>query len=254
MFLLPPVPGVPVYLTGGFILVSASEDQIGYVESLVVVCFIGLAIKLLAVCIQQKVFGEGLGKFVAIRQMVGINSIAIKAIRKILEAPGMSFPKVCILVGGPDWPTSALTGILKLNLFEMLLGTLPVFLLIVPTVLAGGFQLKKAESDTWDSIASMVLGLAAFVQGAGLIAAAYHIEKVATERHEELMEIPDDEEVKNADEAGEQRKAATCRVLHWSGTVLVLEQAYLQNAYGMNSAVFCQQLPASQFLRRYYWF
>eukprot|EP00958_Prasinococcus_capsulatus_P012501 scaffold1248_cov393-Prasinococcus_capsulatus_cf.AAC.23 len=217
MFLLPPVPGVPVYLTGGIILVNASEDLIGYVESLVVVCFIGLALKLLALCIQQKVFGEALGRFVVVRQKVGINSLTIKAIRWILETPGLSLPKVCILVGGPDWPTSVLTGIMGLKLYEMVLGTLPVFALIVPTVLAGGFQLKKTESETWESIAGIVLAIAAFVQGAGLLAAVYHIEKVATEKHEELLRMPDDEEVRQADHAGEKRKAAASRVLHWDG-------------------------------------
>ena len=50
----------------------------------------------------------------------------IKAIRLILEEPGLTTAKVSILVGGPDWPTSVLTGILKLPAAGMQIGTLPV--------------------------------------------------------------------------------------------------------------------------------
>ena len=49
----------------------------------------------------------------------------------------MAIDKVCILVGGPDWPTSVLTGILGLDVFEMLLGSCPILLLIAPTCMAG---------------------------------------------------------------------------------------------------------------------
>eukprot|EP00976_Prorocentrum_cordatum_P069852 1179713-Prorocentrum_minimum.AAC.1 len=56
------------------------------------------------------------------------------SIKNILEGGGrrITLPKVMILVGGPDWPTSVLTGILELNVFAMLLGSLPVMLLVVP--------------------------------------------------------------------------------------------------------------------------
>jgi len=65
MFLLPPVPGVPVYLSGGVILTRPIERALGgdghggdlhaYGMALVVVCGICLGIKLLAVVVQQKV-------------------------------------------------------------------------------------------------------------------------------------------------------------------------------------------------------
>jgi hypothetical protein len=49
--------------------------------------------------------------------------------------------KVCILVAGPDFPTSVLCGILKLNIPQMLLGTTPViFVSIIPQVGWAGFH------------------------------------------------------------------------------------------------------------------
>jgi hypothetical protein len=49
-----------------------------------------------------------------------VNSVTIRAVKKILSKPGMSLEKVYILVGGPDWPTSVLTGILKLKLSQVM--------------------------------------------------------------------------------------------------------------------------------------
>ena len=63
---------------------------------------------------QQAGIGERMADNVNVKCLVGVNSISIKAIGYILSKPGLSVPKVAILCGGPDWPTSVLTGILKL--------------------------------------------------------------------------------------------------------------------------------------------
>ena len=78
-----------------------------------------------------------MSKHVYIRSLANVNSQTMRAIRKILQTPGLTVPKVCILVGGPDWPTSVTTGILRCSLVEMLTGTLPVLFLIAPCTLAG---------------------------------------------------------------------------------------------------------------------
>ena len=54
-----------------------------------------------------------------------------------------------ILCGGPDWPTSVATGIMGLDVWKMLLGSLPVVLLIVPSCLLGACQLMD-ERPGWD--------------------------------------------------------------------------------------------------------
>merc|ERR1712216_42420 len=104
MFMLPPVPGVPVYFADGIIVVQAAQSFMGYVGACVFMCVVGLSIKLIAVALQQKAIGEQMGHSVAIRQAVGVNSVTIKAIRLILAQPGLTVDKVCVLVGGPDWP------------------------------------------------------------------------------------------------------------------------------------------------------
>jgi hypothetical protein len=120
------LPGSPVYVCGGVVLTSAvmgdeTTDQrfCAGVALAICVCFV---VKLTALVIQQKLIGGMLGKAVSIRRAVGINSMQIKAIRKILMAKGLSPMKIMILCGGPDWPTSVLTGIMDLPLLEMIIG------------------------------------------------------------------------------------------------------------------------------------
>ena len=121
MFLNPFIPGLPVYLTGGILLTGPSfQDAFGgddayprsYALAVTVAVFCCFGIKLSAVVMQQKAIGEQLGKRVWVRSLVNVNSITMRAIRRILLTPGLSLAKVCILVGGPDWPVSVTTGIL----------------------------------------------------------------------------------------------------------------------------------------------
>jgi len=215
MFLLPPVPGVPVYLTGGIILTSAVEEDLGFPPALAISGVFCFVIKLCAIVCQQKGIGERMGEKASIRKLVGVNSISIRAIKKILEKPGLHTPKVAILVGGPDWPTSVLTGILGLSLFEMLLGSLPVLLLIVPTAMAGGFQLKKAEGGSWEAIGNVTLAVAALVQGGALLAACYYIEQTAANNYDELSNLPDDQEVLKLEEKDNKIAAIREELVNW---------------------------------------
>eukprot|EP01048_Picozoa_sp_COSAG05_P029920 COSAG05_NODE_10106_length_582_cov_25.541850_1_plen_67_part_10 len=67
---------------------------------------------MLAITMQQKIIGGGLGTKVGVRSAVGVNSTAVRAIKLVLSDPKcLTLGKVAILVGGPDWPTSVLTGI-----------------------------------------------------------------------------------------------------------------------------------------------
>ena len=53
LFLLPPIPGVPIYLTGGIILVSVGRDSLGITGAIAYTCAISLGLKLLACTLQQ---------------------------------------------------------------------------------------------------------------------------------------------------------------------------------------------------------
>ena len=60
--------------------------------------------------------------------------------------------QVCILVAGPDFPTSMLCGILRMRIPQMLIGTTPVILVsIIPQVLVGAlltYQGAEADDDS----------------------------------------------------------------------------------------------------------
>jgi len=206
LFMIPPVPGFAVYLCGSFLL----PQFLPFWEGVIVSSLISFGLKLLALMIQQKLIGELMGNKIAVRSFIGVNSLTMRSIRKILEQPGLGLPKVCILVGGPDWPTSVTTGILKLPLLQMMLGTSPVLIVVTAVTMAGAFQLRKNEGGVWSSTSDMMLGVASGVMFGSLIASAYYIEETAEKHREELEALPRDEAV----DAEDRKKEAANRVFN----------------------------------------
>lgn len=151
-FLLPPVPGVPVYLFSGVVVTQSVEQSVknklpkdsdvGFWLGAGCAVIVGFILKLLACAMQQKLIGERLGHSLWIKQTVGVQKPVIRAIEAVLSVDGFSWGKVAILCGGPDWPTSVLAGLLKLPLFQMLLGTTPILIFIVPCCLTGAFMIR----------------------------------------------------------------------------------------------------------------
>jgi len=186
MFMLPPVPGFSVYLAGGVIVVTrGTQDDVpwlGFGTGILFTTAFCLCIKLCAVSMQQKVIGEGFGRYLYVQQLVGVHTISIKAIEKILRRPGLGLAKVSILCAGPDWPTSVLTGILKLSLPQMLFGTLPGVCLIGPCVIAGAALLRSDMK----SFSPMITAAAGAIQGGAGLWALLCIAKEAEQSHEEL--------------------------------------------------------------------
>jgi hypothetical protein len=152
---------------------------------------------------------------VSIRALVGVNSDSIRAIKFILEKPGLGIQKVCVLCGGPDWPTSVLTGILGLPLSQMLLGTLPIFVVIGPCVCAGAFQLRKSEGEVFTSLATVSVMGATIVQLMALLAACYFIERTAEENKEALRLLPKDQEVAMMDKTNRQKAQLYRSIIDW---------------------------------------
>ena len=237
MFLLPPVPGVPVYLAGGVILTNAlQKDYDFWVAGLLASC-ICFAIKLVAIVCQQKGIGELGGKFVAVRSAVSINSMLMRAIKRILSGP-VDFASVCILCGGPDWPTSVTTGILGLSLCQMLKGSLPVFFVILPTCMAGALQLRAAEGGSWAAMAATMLTCCGLMQtGAGLMA-MHFIESCIAENEAELKAEPDDEKVKKIEQLGASRQAEKDRVTAWDGVPAVQKCILIVGAVLMSASIY----------------
>lgn len=76
------------------------------------------------------------------------------------------------MVGGPDWPTGVLCGILRVSLTEVIIGSLPVFPLgIFPQTLVGALMTKGSHSNIWSTITTACTAIAVVAQvGSGLVA------------------------------------------------------------------------------------
>jgi len=102
MFLLPPIPGVPIYMALGIVIPPVGQEQLGGLTAAYFYCVaVSLVLKLSASAMQQKLIGEGLSRFVSIRKLAQVNSSTIRAVRVVLSDRGYSIAKVAILVGGP---------------------------------------------------------------------------------------------------------------------------------------------------------
>ena len=215
LFLLPPVPGAPIYLAAGVLLTeNGTKNGMTVVMAVCYANAISLSTKLVACTLQQKVIGSNLKHRLAVRRLCSVNSAVVRTMRLVLLEPGLSLAKVTILVGGPDWPTSVLCGILGLDLLPILLGTLPVFLLILPTVMGGAFL---SIDESYAQVASVLsVACAAAVQTGSLVVAAVELDKQMAARKDELDDVPIDEEVRAADDADAERRRRLAANTRWA--------------------------------------
>merc|ERR1719401_2780092 len=103
MFLLPPVPGVPVYIFCGIVL-AKQRPEVTFATGCTIAVLLGLILKLCACC-GQYLIGYFAGRSVKIQKLIGVDTKPTRAIEAILTRPETySLGKVAILVGGPDWP------------------------------------------------------------------------------------------------------------------------------------------------------
>ena len=80
MFLLPPVPGAPVYMAAGVLLTSMAEDRFGFAGAALYSICVAWCIKLCACALQQKVIGTNLGRSRRVRSLVMINTPLMRAL------------------------------------------------------------------------------------------------------------------------------------------------------------------------------
>jgi len=223
MFLLPPVPGIPVYVCSGIIIAAQARSlAIGFVGGIIIAIFLSLVLKIAAVCGQYSI-GYFLGKSVKIQQLVGVDKVPIRSVEKILLRRGLDLGKVAVLVGGPDWPTSVLCGILNLNLFQCCLGTLPVILVSSPCVLTGAFMagpkdnMTESEQSVWDTLANTALAASGVGQLASGVIAMYYIQEVVNKHGEELAAPrPEHEAVRQLTIAEKESNEVYAEVVNWN--------------------------------------
>jgi len=236
MFLLPPVPGVPVYFFGGAVLVPAGAKDFGFGVSLSITIGVCFLLKMTAIFVQQKIIGGLMSGSVTVRSIVGVNTLGVKAIKSILTKPGMRRDKVAILIGGPDWPTSVLTGVLKLSVLKMLFGSLPVIFLVAPCVCATA--LLNLSGSTYQSLSSLAVALSGATQGGALLAAGLYIDKELSEKGEELRAEPADEAVAAIEAKSLRRKLAYQGATQWSRVPCPLKLLLVVSALAMTAGCY----------------
>jgi membrane protein DedA with SNARE-associated domain len=187
MFMLPPVPGIPVYIFSG-IVISAQAlrvEWIGFFGSVLLAVVLSLITKLIA-CVGQYSIGACLGSSIKIQQLIGVDQVPTRAIEKLLNQRGLRPSKVAILMGGPDWPVSVTCGILRVNIPQMLLGTLPVVVISTPCVMAGSFLTRvtgcSGQEDKWAAYSGYAILASTIAQGGALLLAFYVIPVAPTGR------------------------------------------------------------------------
>jgi hypothetical protein len=225
MFMLPPVPGLPVYMSSGVVLAARARSlDLGFAGGTLVAVLLSFVLKLMA-CSGQYMIGVTLGKSVKIQQQVGVDKVFIRAVQMILEKPGMPLSKVSVLVGGPDWPTSVLCGILRLNLLSIILGTCPVIFVSTPVVLSGAFMAGPSDSQgdnddeagIWETLTPVMIGVAAAGQLASAVVAVYYIQEVIFAHGTELAKPRKEHEpVAKLTKEEQEFVSAYNEVLMWS--------------------------------------
>lgn len=255
MFMLPPVPGIPVYLAAGVIIASrARSTDVGFGGGIVCASILSFVLKLLACCGQYTI-GYCMGQSVKVQQLIGVDKVPTRAIQRILEVRGLSLSKVAVLVGGPDWPTSVLCGILKLNLLQVIWGTCPVIFVSTPVVAAGAFMAGPDEPGTgdnpcnrddvggiWETLTPVMIGIAALGQLASAIIAIYYIQEVIYKEGVELAKPRvEHEPVAKLTKAEEEFRAAYKEILDWNTLTWQSKVPLMACALGMAASIFIMQ-------------
>lgn len=186
MFMLPIVPGTAVYLFSGVVLGFYAASRDGDLVTGIAIGVVLTSILKHVACIGQYYIGYLAGKSVHVQRFVGVDKVPTRAMEMILNKRGFALGKVCILVAGPDFPTSVLCGILKLNVPQMLLGTTPVIIVsIIPQVTVGALLTVPGNGGHYSAVAT---GFAGALQVFATLYVSYRILKTAEENLQDLSQ------------------------------------------------------------------
>jgi ABC-type proline/glycine betaine transport system permease subunit len=206
LFLLPPVSGQMIYLPISLILI----EKYGYdsAERLIVAIVIAsvfcTVMKLVASTLQQKLIGAPFAKNVTVKKAFGLHGNAFRIARSILSQRGMSWKKVLVLIGMPDWPVSVLCGVLDLAIFPVMIGTSPEIIKIIPNCCAFGFLLKSREQtdmqNTFNTLYFVALALAVMIPGVLTLGVAVLVKR-EIDMHKDVFDDPNSNWFRDPQEA-----------------------------------------------------
>lgn len=211
MFVCPICPGAAVYIFTGVVLghCALRPGSCGLAVGFAVACGAAFAAKIAGTLMQYGI-GFAAGRSVRVQRMVGVDQVPVRAAERLLSERGVPLPKVCLLTAGPDWPTSVLCGILRINIFQMLLGTVPVLpLAVAPMTLVGVLLVKKDGAGMLELISVATQGLAVVLSAGGTLAYTHFILQVVEREGPELAKEREEHravaELHKSEEAYEQK-------------------------------------------------
>ena len=85
LFLLPPVPGAPIYVTAGIVIPAVAKDQIGLGMCIVFALALSLFNKLFAHFLQPCVIGTFLGNKLYVRQTCQVRLRVCRSSRRFIS-------------------------------------------------------------------------------------------------------------------------------------------------------------------------
>eukprot|EP00812_Abedinium_dasypus_P000968 NODE_1114_length_1237_cov_300.931472.p1 GENE.NODE_1114_length_1237_cov_300.931472~~NODE_1114_length_1237_cov_300.931472.p1 ORF type:complete len:352 (-),score=102.71 NODE_1114_length_1237_cov_300.931472:149-1087(-) len=172
-------------VTGVVVASSAMHAGWGFWPATAWSVCVGFMIKMSFAAAAQKLIGQPLARSTAVRRLVGVDKVEIRAIEMILSQRSMTVPKVAILIGGPDWPVAVLCGLLKLDLMPILASIAPVlFQSVIPCVCSGA--LLVARDPKIKALGDSMLALAGALQGVAGLLAGYYIQEKIEKHFDEL--------------------------------------------------------------------
>eukprot|EP00979_Chaetoceros_neogracilis_P011447 scaffold2828_cov224-Chaetoceros_neogracile.AAC.5 len=148
---------------------------------------------------------------------------------------------------------------MDLDLIPILIGTLPIIFLIIPTLLTGSFTYMASVRDDdgqpefpWaGTVSAICAAVTAFVQFGSMVVAAYLLEQTVSNRQDELDAIPIDEEVKAADEQNEAIQQAYDEVTQWESLPTWAKGLLTSSVVTMITCCYMVQLFADLCFREY---
>jgi len=231
LFLIPIVSGIPIYLVAGIVVVQKClSEGMSFTAGVTIASLLGLSIKFASNILLMKAIGERYSDNVSVRMTVGTHTPTMKAAEKVLMLNGLAISKVAVLVGSPDWPTAVLCGLLKIPVSSMLIGTSPVFFLIVPVVLSAAYMLLSAQAgegtelaNYYSFLSTILVVCSGVTQMGAMVIAGIYLQAVKSEHQEEFETVLEgDRPVVEAVEAADREREAFRLKTSWRFVPCVL--------------------------------
>lgn len=215
LIFIPVMPGVPMYLASGVIIVAAADKQgWNFAAASLWASFVASALKLLSVFLTQALVQVLASDNVTLKKLAGYNDKPIKAFRYIADTKQWyEYDLIICLIGGPDWPVAVVSGITKQSYLKMVAGTLPVTVPVVLTVLAGAFLAKSNDGETYAALAAVFSTMSALAFSIMSIAFLATLDRVGTESSDQFDE--DDEDVKKLVDTEEEKHMEAVQAVEW---------------------------------------